>query len=84
MDQVNEEKNTYNMKIRRQLLLNIKSKILEFKETQVKIAKRLNVTQPRVNDLIKEKIEKFSLDALVNMADNLDFEVCFSLVHKES
>ena len=35
--------------------------------TQSEAAKRFGVTQPRVNDLLRGKIDKFSLDALVNM-----------------
>lgn len=35
--------------------------------TQSEAAKQLGVTQPRVNDLLRGKIDKFSLDALVNM-----------------
>lgn len=36
--------------------------------TQARAAKELGVTQPRFNDLLKRRIDKFSLDALVNMA----------------
>ncbi|MFO5701867.1 XRE family transcriptional regulator, partial [Klebsiella pneumoniae] len=32
-------------------------------------AARLHVTQPRLNDLLKGKIDKFSLDALLNLLD---------------
>ena len=35
--------------------------------TQVEAARRFDVTQPRINDLLRGKIDKFSLDALVNM-----------------
>lgn len=35
--------------------------------TQARAAKELGVTQPRFNDLLKGRIDKFSLDALVNM-----------------
>lgn len=35
--------------------------------TQVQAAKRFGVTEPRINALLKGKIERFSLDALVNM-----------------
>ncbi len=35
--------------------------------TQAQAAKRFGVTQPRLNDLLRGKIDKFSLDALVNM-----------------
>ena len=35
--------------------------------TQAQAAKRFGVPQPRLNDVPRGKIEKFSLDALVNM-----------------
>ena len=35
--------------------------------TQAEAARKFGVTQPRINDLLRGKIEKFSLDALVNM-----------------
>ena len=35
--------------------------------TQQAAARVLGVTQPRLNQLLKRKIELFSLDALVNM-----------------
>ncbi len=36
--------------------------------TQAQAAKALGVTQPRLNQVLKGKINEFSLDALVNMA----------------
>ena len=36
--------------------------------TQAVAAKSLDITQPRLNQLLKGKINEFSLDALVNMA----------------
>ena len=36
--------------------------------SQAQAAKVLGVTQPRVSDLMRGKIELFRLDALVNMA----------------
>jgi predicted XRE-type DNA-binding protein len=35
--------------------------------TQAEAALKFGVTQPRINDLLRGRIEKFSLDALVNM-----------------
>ena len=35
--------------------------------TQAEAARRFGVTQPRINDLLRGKIDKFSLDALVNI-----------------
>jgi predicted XRE-type DNA-binding protein len=37
------------------------------------------VTQPRLNDLVKGKIEKFSLDALVNMLGRAGMRVELSV-----
>jgi predicted XRE-type DNA-binding protein len=36
--------------------------------TQTEAARRCGVTQPRMNDLLRGSISRFSLDALVNMA----------------
>jgi predicted XRE-type DNA-binding protein len=43
--------------------------------TQTEAAKTLGVTQPRFNQLLKGKIEIFSLDALVNMATSAGMRV---------
>ena len=47
--------------------------------TQVAAAKALGVTQPRLNQLLKGKIEIFSLDALVNMATGAGMRVGLSI-----
>jgi predicted XRE-type DNA-binding protein len=36
--------------------------------TQATAAKHCGVSQPRINDLLRGRIDKFSIDALVNMA----------------
>lgn len=36
--------------------------------TQAAKAEQLGITQPRLNDLLRGRIDKFSLDALVNLA----------------
>lgn len=45
--------------------------------TQAETARRLGVTQPRVSDLLRGKINLFSVDSLVNMvvAAGLQIEV---------
>lgn len=43
--------------------------------TQSEAAQRLGVTQPRVSDLLRGKLSKFSLDTLVNMLAALGEEV---------
>lgn len=47
--------------------------------TQAVAAKTLGVTQPRLNQLLKGKIEIFSLDALVNMATSAGMRVGLSI-----
>jgi len=47
--------------------------------TQVEAAKRCGVTQPRINDLLRGRISRFSSDALVNIASALGRKVRVSL-----
>ena len=39
--------------------------------TQLEAAKHYSVTQPRINELLRSRISRFSLDALVNIAARL-------------
>lgn len=36
--------------------------------TQAEAARRCGVTQPRMNDLLRGRVSRFSIDALVNIA----------------
>ena len=53
-----------NMEARADLMIAIHKTILGWNITQAAAAKRLSLTQPRLNDLLKGRITKFSLDAL--------------------
>ena len=66
-----------NLTARSMLMIAIEQRIKENGWTQAEAAKRFHVTQPRVSDLLNGKINKFSLDALVNMlpAVGLMFEL---------
>ena len=57
-----------NMKLRSELMMALKRHILRTSMSQAQAAKLFGVTQPRVSDLLRGKINLFSLDALVNMA----------------
>lgn len=57
-----------NMKIRSQLMVQLKSHISHSGMSQGDAAKLFGVTQPRVSDLMRGKINLFAIDALVNMA----------------
>ncbi len=56
-----------NMKARSSLMRAITEYIRNSGMTQAEAAKTLGVTQPRISDLMRGKIEVFSLDTLVNM-----------------
>ncbi len=57
-----------NMKLRSELMLALKDHIARTGMSQAQAAGLFGVTQPRVSDLIRGKINLFALDALVNMA----------------
>jgi predicted XRE-type DNA-binding protein len=56
-----------NLKIRSELMRAIEARIREKGWSQQQAAERFRVTQPRVSDLMRGKIEKFTIDTLVNM-----------------
>ncbi len=64
-----------NMKIRAELLIALQESVQRQKGTQASKAERLGITQPRLNDLLRGRIDKFSLDALVNIASRADLRV---------
>jgi predicted XRE-type DNA-binding protein len=68
-----------NLEARSTLMRQIRSIIRENRWTQAVAAKRCGVSQPRINDLLRGKIDKFSIDALVNMATALGRRVDFEL-----
>lgn len=55
------------MQVRAALMIEVQRYVNEGGLTQLQAAKRLGITQPRLNDLLRGKIDKFSVDALVNM-----------------
>ena len=57
-----------NLKLRSELMIALTEHLTRTKLSQSEAAKLFGVTQPRVSDLIRGKINLFGLDALVNMA----------------
>lgn len=57
-----------NMKLRAALMKALKHHIVSTGLSQLQAAKLFGVTQPRVSDLMRGKINLFAIDALVNMA----------------
>jgi predicted XRE-type DNA-binding protein len=61
-----------NMTMRSNLLIALQQKVKSWEATQAEAARRLGVTQPRLNDLLRSKIDKFSLDKLINLGSRQD------------
>jgi predicted XRE-type DNA-binding protein len=57
-----------NMKARAEMMIAIRETVADWGVTQAAAAKRLGLTQPRMNDLLRGRINKFSLDTLMNLA----------------
>jgi predicted XRE-type DNA-binding protein len=56
-----------NMRARAELMQQITAIITKSGWTQKEAAAHCGVTQPRVNDLMRGRVSRFSLDALVNI-----------------
>lgn len=68
-----------NLKVRAELMRKIASLIEENGWTQAVAAEHCGITQPRINDLLRGRISRFSLDALVNIAASLGQRVRVAL-----
>jgi predicted XRE-type DNA-binding protein len=64
-----------NLQARAELMRKIAGIVKRNKWTQAEAAKRCGVTQPRINDLLRGRVSRFSLDALVNIATSLGHRV---------
>ena len=61
------EADAENLRIRSELMARLRKVIDEGGLTQARAARLLGVSQPRVSDLVRGRIELFSIDALVNL-----------------
>lgn len=61
--------------IRADLMLQITEVIKEKGLTQQQAARSVGVTQPRISDLVRGRIELFTIDTLVEMLDRLGVAV---------
>ena len=64
-----------NMRMRSELMIAIRQAVTEWGVTQAAAARRLEVTQPRLNDLLRGRINNFSLDALTVLAARAGLDV---------
>ena len=65
--------------VRSDLMIQVQKLIASRRLTQVQVAKLLRVTQPRVSDLLRGRVDLFSTDTLLDMLARLGIRVRFIL-----
>ncbi|HTR61170.1 MAG TPA: XRE family transcriptional regulator [Candidatus Binataceae bacterium] len=63
------------MTTRSEVAIAVSKRVRGWKTTQAQAARRLGTTQPRLNDLLKGRINKFSLDTLLTLAKRAGLRV---------
>jgi len=75
-----EKEEASNLKIRADLIMILRRIIREKGLRQHELAVLFETTQPRVSDLVNGKIDRFSIDALVNMLSKMNVQIRLDLV----
>ena len=72
------------LRLRSTLMIEVRKLIEERKLTQAEAAKLFGVTQPRISNLVRGRIDLFSIDTLVGMLARagIQVDVVFSTAHK--
>jgi predicted XRE-type DNA-binding protein len=76
-------KKAANMRLRSDLMIAVQEAVGGWGLTQEAAARQLDVTQPRLNDLLRGRIGKFSLDALILLAENAGLSVSMNVRVKQ-
>lgn len=71
------------LRIRAELMLELERIISARQLTQVEAAKLFRVTQPRISDLVRGRIDRFSIDTLVEMLARVDTAVTVKLKRRK-
>src|SRR5208282_5016168 len=64
----NTQAEAASMTMRSNVIIAIERRVRGWNVTQTEAARRLGVTQPRLNDLLRGRVQNFSLDALIDLA----------------
>src|SRR5262249_32517222 len=70
-----DEEQAANMTMRSNAMIASTAAVRSWDTTQARAARRLGITQPRLNDLLHGKINKFSLDTLLMLATRAGLKV---------
>ncbi|TAG79777.1 MAG: XRE family transcriptional regulator [Burkholderiales bacterium] len=69
------EDEAHNLLLRTDLSIRIRKAIDKLGITQTEAAARAGISRPHLNDLVKGRTRRFTLDALVNIASKLGYSV---------
>jgi len=72
-----EPEEALNLKVRSDLMIEISKLIEERGLTQTAAADLMKITQPRISDLVRGKIDRFSVDSLIEMLGHAGANVSF-------
>ena len=67
------------MAMRSSLLIAIEQRVRSWGVTQAEAARRLDITQPRVNDLLRGRIANFNLETLIDLAHQAGMPVSLNI-----
>jgi predicted XRE-type DNA-binding protein len=68
-----------NLRMRSSLMFALEARVKEWDVTQKEAAKRLGISQPRLNLLLKRRFNDFSLDALIALLEPAGLELEFNV-----
>ena len=71
-----------NLQLRSDLIVQLRKRLTLLGETQAEWAAILEVSQPRVSDLLRGKIERFSVDTLIAFLGKTGAEVRLTVRNK--
>lgn len=72
------------LRVRSQLMVELDRLIQKRGLTQAEAAAMFGVSQPRISDLVRGKIDRFSIDTLVEMLGHAGISVTFSVRSRPS
>ncbi|MBC8027215.1 MAG: XRE family transcriptional regulator [Steroidobacteraceae bacterium] len=81
-DAIENPKDAAILKVRAEVAHELVGEIERRKLTQGRAATLLAVTQPRISDLMRGRLDLFSLDTLIEMAGHVGFQVDIKLTKR--
>jgi predicted XRE-type DNA-binding protein len=71
-----------NLQLRSDLMIQLRKRLTTLDVTQAQAARLLDVSQPRVSDLLRGKIDRFSVDTLIKFLGKTGAEVRVTVRNK--